>query len=61
MVGKKLTNKKRKMDIEEEPKQETVVVDVNVLVNDWLKAQSEICTVLLNIVNKITALEKKLI
>ena len=57
MVGKKLTNKKRKMDIEEEPK--TEVVDVNVLVNNWLKAQSEICTILLNIVNKINDLEKK--
>lgn len=49
--------KKRKMDIEEEPNEQRV--DVNILVNQWLDSQKGICEVLLTIVNKITALEQK--
>jgi len=52
---KKVGNKKRKMDIEEEQK----IIDVNVLVNKWLQAQKDICEVLLSMVNKINELEKK--
>lgn len=57
---KKVVSKKRKMDIEELP-EEKKVVDVNVIVNQWLEAQKNICEVLLTMVNKINDLEKKLV
>lgn len=54
---KKVGNKKRKMEVDEQKEQK--IIDVNVLVNKWLQAQKDICEVLLSMVNKINELEKK--
>lgn len=56
---KKVGSKKRKMEVDEPKKDEPKIIDVNVLVNQWLEAQKNICEVLLSMVNKINALENK--
>lgn len=54
---KKVGSKKRKMEVDNEEKPKRI--EVNVLVNQWLEAQKNICEVLLQIVVKIGELEKK--
>lgn len=56
---KKVGSKKRKMEVDEPKKEEPKIIDVNVLVNQWLEAQKNICEVLLSMVNKLNALENK--
>lgn len=50
--------KKRKMEVEEVKENQ---IDVTVLVNKWMESQKNICEVLLTLVNKINALENKLV